>query len=129
MLKLKRLNVDITMNAYNHNPENAKELWRKVNQLIGKTSKTTCITSLKVNENTTITGEANIANSLNDYFSNIGSDLSSQIPDSETNPSDYLKKCSNSFRFEEITISMVLHCINNPKSTKASGIDKILSNL
>ena len=66
---------------------------------------------------------------MNDYFSNIGSDLSSQISDSETNPCDYLKKCLSNFRFEEITMLMVLYCLNSSKSTKASGMDKISAKL
>ena len=45
-------------------------MWRNINQLIGKTAKTTIVTSIKSNDQI-FTNKDNIAETFNDYFSKI----------------------------------------------------------
>ena len=54
-----------------------KETWNTINKLINKRSKTTNISSLVVDE-ACLTNSSEIADSMNDYFCNIGSKLSSK---------------------------------------------------
>ena len=61
---------------------NMRETWNTINKLINKRSKTTNISSLMVDEEC-LTKSSEIADSTNDYFCNIGSKLSSKIPNLE----------------------------------------------
>ncbi len=58
---------------------NSKEMWKNINQLIGKTSKTANVVAIKLNEQI-FTNKDDITETFNDYFSKIGTDLSSRIP-------------------------------------------------
>ena len=88
--------------------------------LASRLAKTTCISSIKVNEGVHVSGDIDIANTINDYFSNIGADLSSKLPESETNPRDYINESTNQFKFKDITQSMVYNILNSLKSSKLS---------
>ena len=46
-------------------------MWRNINQLMGKTSQTTKITSVKTND-VILTNKVDITETFNNYFSNIG---------------------------------------------------------
>lgn len=64
---------------------NSKESWQAINELLNKKSKTTQVKELKVNDQI-ITGDKNIANNLNQYFSTIGCKLAENIQDSYIDP-------------------------------------------
>ena len=65
----------------NNNSNDPKQLWKGVNLIRGKGSKTTNITSLEVEEET-VTGDKNIA--LNSSFVNVGPSLSKELPEVKT---------------------------------------------
>ena len=73
----------------NNNSNDPKQLWKGVNLIRGKGSKTTNITSLEVEEET-VTGDENIAEALNSFFVNMGPSLSKELPESQSNYADYL---------------------------------------
>ena len=58
---------------------NVKETWITINQMINKRSKTTHISSLEDGDKD-ITDSQKIADAMNQYFCNIGEQLSSKIP-------------------------------------------------
>ena len=62
---------------------NPKQMWKHINQLVGRVSKTTHIPAINVG-NKVIENEEGIAETLNEYFSNVGPELSNQIAKSET---------------------------------------------
>ena len=66
-------------------------MWRNINQLIGKTSKTTNLTSVKSNYQI-FTNKDDIAETFNDYFSKIGTELSNRIPPSSKGFEEYLER-------------------------------------
>ena len=72
----------------NNNSNDPKQLWKGVNLIRGKGSKTTNITSLEVEEET-VTGDKNIAEALNSFFVNVGPSLSKELPESQNNYADY----------------------------------------
>ena len=59
-----------------------KETWKTINQLVNKRSKTTNISSLQ-EDNKILTSSDEIAESMNQYFCNIGQKLSEKIPYAE----------------------------------------------
>ena len=70
---------------------NSKEMWININQLIGKTSKTTNVTSVKSNDQI-FTNKDDITETFNDYFSKIGTELSNRIPASSKGFEEYLER-------------------------------------
>ena len=114
------------------NVKDPKKSWSLINSLLGKNSKSTHINELKVNNNT-ITDSTLIAESLNNYFINIGPQLASDIssyeePDNDLNDenvSGARLSQNTSFHFSQIEIHNVYSILNNLKANKSTGLDKI----
>ena len=104
-----------------------KETWNTINKLINKRSKTTNISSLVVDEEC-LTLSSEIADSMNGYFCNIGSKLSSKMPNIE-NPllnGDYLINENHArFDFQTIRPDELSKIMNKFKTSQSSGIDGI----
>ena len=63
----------------NNNSNNPKQLWKSVNLIRGKGSKTTNVSTLKIDEET-ITGDKNIAEAFNNsFFVSVGPSLSESL--------------------------------------------------
>ena len=102
----------------NNNSNDPKQLWKGVNLIRGKGSKTTNITSLEVEEET-ITGDKNIAEALNSFFANVGSSLSKELQYST----------QNAFTFDEVSENDTLKLLCSLKESKSTGPDKINARL
>ena len=66
------------------NKGNPKEMWKNINLIMGRSgrcSKSTLISSIKQNNNANnkVTNEKDIAESLNEYFTEIGPSLSNNL--------------------------------------------------
>jgi hypothetical protein len=110
---------------------NSKEMWRNINKLIGKTSKTTNVTSVKSNYQI-FTNKDDIAETFNDYFSKIGTELSNRIPPSNKGFEEYLEPTAQDrptvsavFEFKSVSIDEVETVLSKLKVSKSSGQDKI----
>lgn len=82
--------------------------------------------------NNRVTDKHVIVEKFNSYFTNTASTLSSKIPPSNSIPkfNEYLKlPCNENFQFRNITAEEVLKIINNLKSKKSFGHDRISSAL
>ena len=108
---------------------NMKATWQIVNQFLNKRSKSTSINSLTVDGREILQKDA-IANSMNKYFCSIGNDLANEIPYTP-NPllnNEYTVNTHEStFRFSEISAHDVAQAMNQMKTTKSVGTDKISS--
>ena len=80
-----------SIDANKHNP---KEMWKNMNLILGRKnrhSKTTKIASLKSDDiNDKVTNEKDIANNLNQYFTEIGVKLSNDLENTPRHFSDYI---------------------------------------
>ena len=74
-------------------------MWRNINQIIGKHSKTTNVSSIQVNDSIK-TSNRDIAETFNNYFANVGNKLSKQIPPTIKRFEDYLEPKSSTFEFK-----------------------------
>ena len=101
-----------------------REMWGCINQLIGKRSKTTDIISIDHN-GASIHDQEEIANIFNEYFSEIGEKLSSEIPSTNIKYADYIKHNECTFEFVEIFEDEVLAELKNLKANKGFGPDNI----
>ena len=108
---------------------NVKETWNTINQLINKRSKATNISSLVVDE-TCLTKSSEIADSMNDYFSNIRCKLCSKVPNIE-NPllkGDYpINENHARSHFHMICPEYLSKIMIKFKTSHSSGVDGISS--
>ena len=66
------------MNKIHASEGNLKETWKTINKLVNKRSKTTNISSLNIDGNS-VTDPTGIANSMNQFFCNVGDELDLKI--------------------------------------------------
>ena len=113
----------------NNNSNDPKQLWKGVNLIRGKGSKTTNITSLEEEEET-VTGDKNIAEALNSFFVNVSPSLSKELPESQNNYADYLQYSTQiAFTFDEVSENDTLKLLCSLKESKSTGPDKINARL
>ena len=104
---------------------NPKEMWKNINLIIGRNSrasKRTTISSLNF-KNTKVTKVQDIAEALNTFFTEIGTNLSSNLSSSNKQFSDYVAPVSSSFNFTSITNDNVSNTLSQVKCSKAVGLD------
>ena len=95
---IKKTKVEYFTNQINSCEKNPKEMWKTINKLTNKTSKITNISEINQNGNR-VTDDATIANTLNEYFNEIGSKLASDLSQSSRSP--------ESFKIENLKINWV----------------------
>ena len=115
-------------NYIDGNRGNPKKMWDGINQLLGKGSKTTHVTSLNVGT-TNVTNKTNIAESMNEYFTSIGPNLATQVPGTDIEPESYVDGSESTFVFKSININEVYNMLSNLKTSKSFGPDKIPARL
>lgn len=111
------------------NKKDLKASWDKINTLLNKNKnhKITKINNLHY-LNKTLTNGKSIANSFNHFFTNVGPNLDSKIPDSLKTSHEYLNKLvnktQNTFVLFPTTSNEISHIIKNMKN-KSPGPDGI----
>ena len=104
---------------------NPKKAWKSINNLLGRQNKPTVVNELTVGNNK-LTCPEDIAEGFNEYFSNIGPDLSSRIDSSNYNFETYIKNAKSEFAaFQPVTVNQISHLLHGLSGNKATGIDKI----
>ncbi|CAB3989496.1 Hypothetical predicted protein, partial [Paramuricea clavata] len=99
-------------------------MWKTINKLINKKSKTTTISEIKT-ENGSVTDAKEITNVLNDYFCNIGSNLAENLERTPIQPSSYIDQSETEFKLHSVTENEVYKYLSNVKPTKSTGYDQI----
>ena len=104
---------------------NRKQAWKTINSLLGRQNKPIIVNELKLGENNP-TNPRDIAEGFNDYFSNIGPNLASQINTQNFNFETYVKNIESEFAaFQPVTVNHVNQLLTGLSSNKATGVDKI----
>ena len=107
-------------NSILYNKNNPKEMWKYINQLIGKKSKTTSITNI-VYSCSSVEKKKEIVNLFIDYFSKIGKILSEKVEISDLEYTNFLKPTDSKFDVNTITVEKVLSELKNLEGNKSSG--------
>ena len=105
----------------------AKNTWKLIKSVINGNKPTSeSISELSIN-GCTITDKTTMANKFNEYFTNIGSDLSKSIPKVSGSFSDYLNhlKPTDSFFITPTNPAEIIDIVQNLKSKKSSGYDDV----
>ena len=103
-------------------------MWKTINKLTNKTSKTTNISEISQNGNC-VSDDTKIANTLNEYFNEIGPKLASDLSQSTRSPEAYLLSCTSRFQIQNVTIHEVFNSLSKLKTSKATGHDGIRNKL
>ena len=111
------------------NKNNTKQMWKNINHLINKKSKSTNILSLQIDDQVVIESSS-MSNLFNEYFTDIGPTLSSQIPETNVSFEMYMKfSAQKEFNFSDIHIQEVLNEISKLNISKWVGPDNIPAKL
>ncbi|CAB4008485.1 Hypothetical predicted protein [Paramuricea clavata] len=106
---------DYYTNCVDRNRNNTKQMWKHINQIVNKNSRSTNISVLQIDEQV-ITENETIADLFNEYFTDIGPNLSNQITETNTDFKRYMKfKTQHKFNFENININEVLNALGEIK--------------
>ncbi len=101
-----------------------------INNVLNKNSKKSPGSDSFFINGTTLDDPRHIAEHFNDFFTNIGPNLASKIPDSRLNPTDLIEgDYPLSLFITPITKSELLKCIDGLSSSKSPGHDKLDSYL
>ena len=104
-------------------------MWKNINHLINKKSKSTNISSLQIDDQVVIESSS-MSNLFNEYFTDIGPTLSSQIPETNVSFEMYMKfSAQKEFNFSDIHIQEVLNEISKLNTSKSVGPDNIPAKL
>ena len=98
---LKRLRKNTSKRIKLSNANNSKNSWKAINELLNKKPKSTPVTQLNLDDQV-ITGDRNIADCFNQYFSSIGWKLSQSIQNINVEPMAFVTQ--SSFHFSRISV-------------------------
>ena len=66
-----------------------------------------------------------IAEQMNNHFCSLGSKLASGIPDTASQPKDFLNRTDLNFCFRPLNVGYILNLISNLKPSVSCGLDNI----
>ena len=108
---------------------NPRKTWNLINELTSRnTSKSSNILEIQV-DNRTISTPGDMAEALNDHFTNIGQVLAQEVPAAEVNPEFYLSHTDKAFCLKTPSLDVVINLLRNIDEKKATGLDMIPSKL
>ena len=87
---IKKAKRDYYHRFFEANSGNSKEVWKSINELMSRNSKSASIPLLKI-DNQEINNDADISKNFNKHFSEIGIKLTSNDFQTSKSHSDYLK--------------------------------------
>ena len=109
--------------------KNVKKSWSLINAISGRKRKSPSIKELLIND-TIVSDDKVIAESFNDFFTNIGINLAAESDQLYNNlgddPNFHQHQCPGTrFYFSDISVSNVALRLQNLKASKATGVDNI----
>ena len=110
-----------TLNDCDNNP---KKMWKTINKLTNKQSKTTVISEIR-NDNQNLTKKHEIADALNSHFNEVASRLVNNMPQSSRTPESYVTRPDTQFTIQNISLTKVYKLLSTIKTSKSAGHDRI----
>ena len=121
---IKKAKKDYVTAEVTNNTHDPRRSWKAVNLLLGRHSKITGITEVRVDEDV-ITDPIDISNAFNHHFSTIGKKTSENVRSTEVLPESYVQPSTSQFKFNEITMPTVCALLKKLSAHKCSGEDQI----
>ena len=118
------------MNFFEENKTNLKRTWEGIRNVVNiSKKKKTAINSLSYKDKC-ITDKVEIANSLNEFFVNIGNTVEEKIPQTNKNYKEYLgNRVVNSFLPSPVMENEIEDIISKMNKSKAAGPNSIPTNI
>ena len=125
-IRLRKAKKDYFSNQIASHKCNSKAVWKTINNLLGRQNKPTIVNEFNM-EDSKLNNPRGIAEGFNEFFSNIGPNLASDIPDTPgCNFENYVESAKSKFaQFQLITVDKLFYLLCGLSSNKATGIDKI----
>ena len=82
-----------------------------------------------IDEGKVFVQKEDIAQQMNSHFCSLGSRLASCIPDTASQPEDFLGRTDLNFCFRPVNVGYILNLISNVKPSVSCGLDNISSGL
>ena len=112
------------------NSSNIRKTWETIRELIGKQKNKIYIPDYFRNGEALISGDKNIADGFNDFFSKVGPDLAEKIEPSTCDFSSYLgEEAQTNFIFCKVTPKLIIETAGKLKNKSSYGPDYISSKL
>ncbi len=113
-------------NKFDEYSNNMKQTWNTIKEVINSKNPRESIPSLFLHDGNVFNELDEITEGFNTYFVNIGNELASAIPNSDTSFSSFLGDPFNvNFIFANIINQKVYEILNQLESKNSSGIDSI----
>ncbi|CAB4007318.1 Hypothetical predicted protein, partial [Paramuricea clavata] len=77
-------------------------MWKTINKLTNKKSKTTTITKLNISNDVT-EDPSKILHTFNTYFKTTGENLANEIPDTTDAPESYVTPSNSTFQMQNVS--------------------------
>lgn len=103
-----------------------KTKWKEINRVLGRSNAQSTVKRLLRNDRSTVTSDPKlIADELNSYFTGIGPELRSQIPNSGIRQRSRRRRISSSMYLYPTSVHEIYGLLLQLKPFKATGIDAI----
>ena len=115
-------------NVFNNCSGDQHKTWKTINELTSRKSNKTVINEIDYNEQKS-KNQADVAEMLNSFFTEIGPDLSSHVTEVDNSFEDFLSETDENFIFEKTTTAQVFSLLSKLCQSKATGLDNISAKL
>ena len=111
------------------NKGNSRKTWKVINELTSRNSgKSANILEITA-DNRIVSSPMDIAEAINEHFSNVAQVLAQDIPVVDVNPESYLEPTDSLFSLQIPSVNTVFSFLSKIDEKKATGLDRIPSNL
>ena len=109
---------------------NRRKTWNLINELSSRnTNKSPNILEIQVDNRTTISTSADMAEALNEHFTNIAQVLTQEVPATEVNPEFYLSYTDKAFCPKTPSLDVLFNLLRKIDENKATALDMIPNKL
>ena len=127
---IRKAKINYYKEKFAENVKNIKQTWSLIKEILGTKNSSFNIPETFTVEGKVFTGAAEIAEGFNEFFSTVGPNLSSLIPDSGDDFEKYLNNpVDETFIFAKVTKEKIYETLGRLKGKNSSGCDKISTNL
>lgn len=107
-----------------------RKLWNTINSALGRKSKPNqALNKIQLSDSSFVTNSKEIAHSFNKYFTEIGPNLASKIPELSSSTTTHFTADFKKFEFSIVSEDDVLKQMKNTNEHKAEGLDGIAPRL
>ena len=102
--------------AINSTDRNPKEMWKTINKLTNKKSKSTTITKIEV-DGKIVEDPTEIADTFNTYFNEIGIKLAQELPEVIKKPESFIQPSNSIFELHKVPEADIFRIISSLSSS------------